>query len=176
MSESEIFLMSKFTELSPREKLEALNDLHYAESELDENPLKVHQMLTEFEDVLERVHDPIYEQALKQDSSYVEDPAFRLKFLRANGHSVPKAVKQMIEFLKNKARYFGTDKLTSDITFDDMTPEELKIILSGIYHVQGGLDRSGRVILHRFNRLLPNNVNEETMVRFFSSHCTIEVR
>lgn len=165
LRKNEEFLNSEFNKLSVQEQSKALNDVHHAASELKEDPVMIDKLLTEFEQEVERGRYPIYEQALQQDRSYVEDPAFRLKFLRANMHDVRKAVKQMTNFLKHKAKYFGNDKVAADITIEDMTPHELKIMLSGLYHIQKDTDRNGRVIFHRFDRLVSGKFNTETMVR-----------
>lgn len=166
VEEVEEILSSEFKKLSVPEQARALDDLNHASgSELKEDPAVIDQLLSDFEDEVGRFHSPIYEQALVQDSSYVEDPAFRLKFLRANLHNVKEATKQMLSFLRHKATYFGSDKITSDITVDDLTPDELKLMLSGIYHIQDGTDRNGRVILTTFAGLVPQKFNAETMVR-----------
>lgn len=143
----EQLFMSEFNMLSKSAQAKALDDIYSgAWSELKENPSMIDKLLTDFEQQVERGQHPIYEIALTQDRSYVEDPAFRLKFLRANMHNVHKAVQQMISFLELKAKYFGTEKVAQDITLDDMTPDELKLILSGLYHIQEDTDRNGRTI------------------------------
>lgn len=159
-------LTFEFSKLSLQEQSQALSDIHHA-GELQEDPVMIDKLLQDFEQEVGRSKCAVYEQALKKDRSYVEDPGFRLKFLRANMHDVPKAVKQMFSFLKHKAKYFGNDKVASDITINDLTPEELKILLSGIYHIQEGTDKNGRVILHYFSKAMPSKIKVESMVSFF---------
>lgn len=153
--------MSEFNKLSTDEQVKALDDIYSAGSELKENPAMIDRLLTEFEQLVEHGNYPIYETALNQDRSFVEDPSFRLSFLRANLHDVSKAVDQMIRFLLQKAKYFGTDKLTQDITLDDLTPSDLKLMLSGICHIQDGTDRTGRPIMYILSTLPPNDVNSQ---------------
>ena len=171
MRQTEELLTSEFHQLSVQEQSRALNDLYHAGSMLKEDPVMIDNLLAEFEHEVEQGRYPIYEQALKQDRSYVEDPAFRLKFLRANMHDVKKAVNQMINFLSHKAKYFGNNKIAADITLDDLTPEELQLMLSGIYHIQDETDKNGRLIVYRFNKPIPVNLHAESMVRPFVLLC-----
>lgn len=156
--ETEELLMSDFNKLPIDEQARALDDIYSAGSELRENPAVIDKLLTDFEKQVERGNYPIYQLAVEQDRSYVEDPGFRLMFLRANLHDVNKAVSQMISFLRQKAKYFGADKVTSDITLNDLSPDEVKLMLSGIYHIQDETDRHGRVIFMscpNINQLAP---------------------
>ena len=158
--EIEKYLTAEFNKLSVDEQVKALEDIYSAGSELKENPVLIDQLLSEFELQVERGNYPIYDLALNQDRSYVEDPAFRLKFLRANLHDVKASVQQMISFLREKAEYFGADKVARDITLDDLTPDELKLLLSGFHHIQDGTDRHGRPIVFTHSHT-PTNVDSE---------------
>ena len=57
----------------------------------------------------------------------------------------------MLEFLRFKATYFGEEKLTREITFEDLNDDDKEVLLSGLHHIQEGADRMGRKILHFFN-------------------------
>lgn len=149
-NEVEALLLSEFNKLSIDEQVKALDDIYSAGSELKENPAFIRQLLGEFERQVEAGNYPIYELAVNQDRSYVEDPAFRLKFLRANLHDVKKAVKQMITFLHLKGKYFGAEKIARDITLDDLTPDDLKLMLAGRFHIQAETDRHGRAVFFIF--------------------------
>jgi len=48
----------------------------------------IDDLLTEFERRVQQGRYPIYQQAVNQDRSYVEDPALRLKVVRANMHNI----------------------------------------------------------------------------------------
>ncbi|CAJ1933047.1 unnamed protein product [Cylindrotheca closterium] len=124
--------------------------------------------LLDFKREVEQSHYPIYELALQQDRSYVEDPAFCLKFLRANKYNVPKAVKQMIDFLRQKAIYFGADKLSHDVTTEDLSTKELEVLLSGQYHIQDATDPNGRAIIYCFNTKFGQcNADSQIRVNFY---------
>ena len=107
--------------------------------------------LADFQRVVDQGNYPIYELALQQNPSYVKDPCFRLKFLRANNYDSFKAVQQMMTFLRQKVVHFGADKVAREITLEDLSAEELKILLSGQFHIQGERDQNGRIVLYCFN-------------------------
>jgi hypothetical protein len=67
-------------------------------------------------------------------------------------YNVQKSVKQMIDFLRQKAIYFGADKLARDIAIGDLSTKELEILLSGQYHIQDATDPNGTAIIYCFNR------------------------
>ncbi|CAJ1937590.1 unnamed protein product [Cylindrotheca closterium] len=165
MGQTDEFLTPEFNKLSIQQQSVALEDLHNAVSELqEEDPAMIDKLLADLQQELDQGNYPIYELALSQDRSYVEDPAFRLMFLRANMHDVRKSAKQIISFLQHKSMYFGNDKVASDITVDDLTPEELELMLSGLYHVQDDTDCNGRVIFYWFNKVT-FDFSAEAMIR-----------
>mmetsp|Transcript_40308 Transcript_40308/g.97339 ORF Transcript_40308/g.97339 Transcript_40308/m.97339 type:complete len:520 (+) Transcript_40308:97-1656(+) len=162
--QTEDFLTSEFNQLSEEEQTKALNDLYCVGEELSENPNLIEKSLAEFEQQLRNGNFPIIQTALKQNRSYVEDASFRLKFLRANMYNVAKSVNQMVNFLGHKATYFGVDKIARDITLEDLTQEDIELMLSGFYHIQEGTDQGGRVIVYMFNHML-GKYKAETLIR-----------
>lgn len=151
MKPLEDMLASEIAKLSVQERSKALDDVHCVGDELQETPEVLQQSLAEFDEVLQRKKTSIYEMATNQSREYVENPTFRLLFLRANLHDVGKSVHQMLDFLRYKATYFGNDKVARDITLDDLNEEDKRLLLSGAKHIQEGTDRSGRFVLYFFN-------------------------
>eukprot|EP00526_Cylindrotheca_closterium_P023723 CAMPEP_0113640576 /NCGR_PEP_ID=MMETSP0017_2-20120614/21297_1 /TAXON_ID=2856 /ORGANISM="Cylindrotheca closterium" /LENGTH=191 /DNA_ID=CAMNT_0000551867 /DNA_START=464 /DNA_END=1035 /DNA_ORIENTATION=- /assembly_acc=CAM_ASM_000147 len=141
MKSIEDFLASEMTKLSVQERSKVLDDLHCVGEELKETPEMIEESLAEFDQVLQERNEPIYHLATSQNRSYVEDPSFRLRFLRANLHDVHKSVNQMIGFLSRKEKYFGRDKVARDVTLDDLDEDDIELLLSGLYHIQDGTDR-----------------------------------
>lgn len=154
MKSLEDYLASEMNKLSVQERGKALDDLHCVGEELHETPEIIENLLQDFEHELQQEHNSVYEMAVNQNRSYVEDPAFRLKFLRAALHDVGKAVRNMLEFLRYKATYFGNEKVARDITLDDLNEDDKELLLSGLHHIQDGTDRMGRVILYFFNKYM----------------------
>jgi len=147
-------LAAELNSLSAKERSAALEDVHCVGEELAETAEKIEKSLAEFEHAVQEEKNELYDIAVKMNRSYVEDPLFRLKFLRANMHDVKRSVRQMMNLLRYKATYFGNDKIAREITLDDLTEEDMKLMLSGLFHIQDGRDRTGRVIIYLNNTLL----------------------
>mmetsp|Transcript_6792 Transcript_6792/g.15860 ORF Transcript_6792/g.15860 Transcript_6792/m.15860 type:complete len:218 (-) Transcript_6792:837-1490(-) len=154
MKSTEDFLASEMSKLSVQERSKALDDLHCVGEELKETPEMIEASLAEFDRVLRERNEPIYNLAASQNRSYVEDPAFRLRFLGTNLHNVKQSVNQMIGFLSQKEKYFGRDKIARDITLDDLDAEDIALLLSGLFHIQEGTDQSGRVVVYDMMHML----------------------
>lgn len=150
---TESFFASEFRQLSVKDQTDAIDDLYCEGRELRENPAMVKQALQDFDATLQTIRNPTYELAVSQNRSYVEDRSFRLCFLRANLYNAKKAIRQMLNFLRQKAMYFGEHTLARDITLEHLNEEEMKAILSGPYHVQEDRDRAGRVVVYFFNTM-----------------------
>ncbi|CAJ1937748.1 unnamed protein product [Cylindrotheca closterium] len=164
IQQTEEMLASEMNRLTVQERAEALDDIHCVGEELKETPEMIQQSLREFELAVQNEKNLIYQMAASQNQSYVEDPSFRLKFLRANMHNVHRSVRQMMNFLRYKATYFGNDKVARDITLDDLNEEDMKWMLSGLFHIQDGRDQSGRVIIYLSNTLL-GKCKADTLIR-----------
>lgn len=165
-SSIEDILASGMNKLSVQERAEAFDDVHCVGEELKESPEIIQQTLEEFERAVQAECNPTYEMAVDQNRAYVEDPTFRLKFLRANFYDVDRSVRQMINFLQHKAKYFGTDKIARDITLQDLNEEEVEVLFSkSPYHIQEGRDRTGRVVVQMFNTAIVGKGKVETLVR-----------
>ena len=153
MKDAEDFLASEMSKLSLQELSKAMDDVHCVGEELQETPEMIQNSLADFDRLIqmESKQTFIYRYATNQNRKYVEDPAFRIKFLRANLFDVPKAVDQMLAFLHLKALRFGKEAVARDITLDDMEEKEIELMVSGAYfHLQGQRDRAGRPVLYMF--------------------------
>lgn len=172
VKKTEEFLASQLSKLTVKERAEALHDVHCVGEELTETPEILQKSLAEFDIAIQREKNATYGIAIAQNRKYVEDPAFRLKFLRANMHDVNKAVRQMMSFLEKKAFYFGTEKVARDIALDELTNEDRKYMLKGIYHIPEVRDRTGRVVVYMFNACL-GQCTTDSMVRPYHLSSTV---
>eukprot|EP00526_Cylindrotheca_closterium_P008839 CAMPEP_0113615554 /NCGR_PEP_ID=MMETSP0017_2-20120614/7763_1 /TAXON_ID=2856 /ORGANISM="Cylindrotheca closterium" /LENGTH=503 /DNA_ID=CAMNT_0000524799 /DNA_START=47 /DNA_END=1558 /DNA_ORIENTATION=+ /assembly_acc=CAM_ASM_000147 len=154
MKPAEDLLSSELNKLSLQERSKALEDLHCVGEELEETPEMVVQSLEEFDHVVQAGNYPMYNLAASQNRAYVEESSLRLMFLRANLYDTHKAVRQMDNHLRQKAQYFGEDKIARDIRLDDLSTEDVQVLLSGFLHVQAESDRTGRLILCSFSHLM----------------------
>ncbi|CAJ1937920.1 unnamed protein product [Cylindrotheca closterium] len=151
MRQTEDFLASEFSKLSVEERSEALNDIHCVGEELKETPEMLEMLLKQFDQTARQVRNHIYTVAVNQRRAFFEDSSFQLRFLRCNMYDVHQSVRQMVKFLENKAAYFGKDKISREITIQDLKDEAKELLLSGLYHIQEGRDQSGRVVLYLLN-------------------------
>lgn len=165
MKPTEDFLRSELNKLSVKEQTEALDDIYGVSQGLQETADIIERSLLLFQYELQQGNFPVYEMALRQNRAYVEDSGFRLKFLRANRHNVSKAVIQMENFLRHKATYFGFDNVAREVTLEALTTEEIEILLSGLFHLQDGTDRSGRIIIYCFNSMM-GKYSAESLVSY----------
>ncbi|CAJ1936553.1 unnamed protein product [Cylindrotheca closterium] len=154
MKQTEELLASEMSQLSVEERSKAMDDLHCVGEEIQETPEMIQKSLAEFQEAVKKERNPIYEMAFNQNRAYVEDPTFRLRFLRAKLYNVREAVRKMMLLLECKAKFFGHDKVARDITLDDLSEEDKQLMLSGLYHIQDGRDQNGRLILHFFGKML----------------------
>ena len=103
-------------------------------------------------------HLTAYQLAEKQNAQYVQDPKLRLLFLRAEKFHISKSVTRFLKFLEEKRYLFGKDKLTKDITLNEIESDPMRNFLlhSGAFTSLPGTDRACRpVFVGR-----PNNVLE----------------
>ncbi|CAJ1937766.1 unnamed protein product [Cylindrotheca closterium] len=154
MKQTEAYLAAELNKLTVQERAKAMDDIHCVGEELNETPEMIEQSLREFDHLVQKMKTPTYEMAVNQNKAFVEDPSFWLRFLRCNMHDVNRSVRQMMEFLKHKATYFGEDNVAREITLDDLNDADMSLLLSGLYHIQDGRDRKGRVVLYITTELL----------------------
>jgi len=171
MKPTQDFLSSELNKLSVQERSKAMEDLHCVGEELKENDVIVQKSLMEFQRVLEEGDYAMYDKAVCLNRDYVENPLFRLWFLRANMHDIKASVRQMEYHLAQKAKYFGEDKIARDITHEDIDDTVKELLLSGLVHIQEARDRTGRVVLIIFNDML-GRWTPETFIRghYFVMH------
>lgn len=165
MKQTEDLIAAEMWNLSQQERSDAIDDIHCVGEDFKESAQMVQQALADFERVVQKEFNPFYDMAVKQNRAYVEDPKFRLKFLRSRMYDVAEAVKQMTSYLQNKATYFGTEMIARDITLNDLNEEDKKLLLSGLFHIQKERDRKGRVVMHMFGKML-SRCKPDTMVRY----------
>ena len=85
--------------------------------------------------------------AMDQDPAYVAQESFLLSFLRAEEWKPNEAADRLMKFLEQKKELFGVEKLTKNITLDDMDQHDLACLSSGGMQTVPLQDQSGRHIL-----------------------------
>ena len=109
-------------------------------------------------------HYALYE-ATQQNSKYVHGTNLLLMFLRAENWDVTKACDKMSRFMQIKKESYGIDKLTKDITLDDMDDDDMDMMVHGRTQHVPLKDRSGRRILFAMTTLGSNKIESRQSVR-----------
>ncbi|CAB9530462.1 Transfer protein [Seminavis robusta] len=87
-----------------------------------------------------------YQKALVEEPLYVQDPKFRLKFLRADSFDAIKAARRLVFYLEKKVYHFGMQTLCREVQMSDLTEKDLKTLQAGSVQQLPFRDRSGRAI------------------------------
>jgi len=99
---------------------------------------------------LETDNDPnyyYYKLARDKDPSYVDDPKFKIGYLRAEHYNALDAAARMFRNLKLKYELFGIEKLTRDIVLDDLGKRAREFLEYGELQLLPKRDRAGRLVI-----------------------------
>lgn len=88
-----------------------------------------------------------FDQAQKMDRQYIDNPSFRLMFLRADNFDVDGAALRIVRHFESKLELFGPDKLARDITLEDLTADDMDALMTGGLQILPHADQFGRLIL-----------------------------
>eukprot|EP00980_Cylindrotheca_fusiformis_P005723 scaffold1192_cov58-Cylindrotheca_fusiformis.AAC.17 len=157
-------LAAEMSNMSFQERAKAMDDLHCVGEGLEENEETRRRSLAEFDQIVKNTKNQYYDLASSQNRGFVEDESFRLKFLRAKLHDAKSAVRQMMNYLRFKATYFGEDKVAREIELSDLTNEEVAVLRSGLYFVPKHRDRAGRLVIYVLSHILCG-CTAETVIR-----------
>ena len=142
--------------------------LHGVDEDLAEEEKVIENALADLEHTLSRTkRGSLYETAEVVDPSYVRDRDFRVMFLRGSRYDVKEAAEQMLKFFEVKTNLFGMEKLTEDITIEDLDEDDLACLNTGWLQF-AGKDRPGRVIfLQLFGLRAWKTLRNELRMKFF---------
>ena len=166
---TEALLAQELSRLSMKERDEVLHDIHgVADSQIEDEEC-VKKCLEDLEETLSSTHvsqKVSYNEARNLDESYVTNEDFLLMFLRACSFDIKAAAARLISFFEVKKHLFGPEKLTQEITYDDLDEDDIQCLESGYAQVLSGRDRAGRAVFFlmptiRKYRTLENRVSAE---------------
>ena len=177
--ETEALLAQELSRLSMKERDEVLYDIHGVADSQVEDKESVKKCLEDLEDALASTHcsqKVSYTEARDLDESYVTNEGFLLMFLRACSFDVKAASARVLSFFEVKKNLFGPEKLTKEITYDDLDEDDIQCLESGYAQILSGRDRAGRAVLFlmpmiRKYRTLQNRVSLEDALAFVASFC-----
>ena len=154
VDEVESRLAKAMNKMSMDERNKVLEDVHGVPTpDIEETLGFVAGKLDEFDIEIAKEKTTIYETAFVQSKEYVEDPNFRLMFLRSVLFDVPAATKRLMSFLEFKVKLFGIEKLTKEITLSDLTEENINFLKAGLVQVLPEKDAAGRSVICLFPEL-----------------------
>eukprot|EP00339_Tiarina_fusa_P009404 CAMPEP_0117018054 /NCGR_PEP_ID=MMETSP0472-20121206/13999_1 /TAXON_ID=693140 ORGANISM="Tiarina fusus, Strain LIS" /NCGR_SAMPLE_ID=MMETSP0472 /ASSEMBLY_ACC=CAM_ASM_000603 /LENGTH=470 /DNA_ID=CAMNT_0004722569 /DNA_START=147 /DNA_END=1559 /DNA_ORIENTATION=+ len=142
-------LAREMNELSVQEREKIYDDIHGVAAAQEETPESVATCLLEFDACLS---DLPYVKRKDLDRAFFlrpelhNDKEFKLLFLRADNYNAYQAVERMAKYFTNKLILFGEDKLVKKITFEDMSEQDMKVLISDGNIVLPHRDRAGRPI------------------------------
>ena len=145
-------LTEELNQMTFQEREKIYDELHGVDNVLQETEQLVATALKEMDLALQRIPNKfIYEKARRINAHYVEDPSFRLMFLRSDYFNPEQAARRLLKFLENKVKFFGDETLARPIYLSDLNNDDIEFLKSGIVQLVPARDRSGRVILSDFN-------------------------
>jgi len=100
----------------------------------------------------------------------LDDRAFLVKFLRAERFHVVKASVRLLNYLVEKEKLFGSDKLLKVIQLSDLDDDTMNTLRSGYFQILPGRDVAGRAIMCAFGKLrsFEHDKNFLEMIYFLS--------
>ena len=144
---AESAIAKQMAALTAEAREKAYMDMHGVSESMRESSEMVRQSLKDLQYELEDIRDkPAYDLAWDTDRAYVEDEDFRLLFLRTDDMNPRLAALRMVRHFQVKLDLFGPDKLTVDITQDDLDKDAMQALYSGRSRIVPSKDRAGRAV------------------------------
>ncbi|KAL3941351.1 MAG: hypothetical protein SGBAC_004269 [Bacillariaceae sp.] len=164
------FLASSMAQLSFGDRQKYQEELHGVGNSKPEDPEQISAWIADMQTYLKehKVKGSAYKIAEAMNSEYVNDHKFRLMFLRGNRYLPKDAAQQMLSFFEMKKRLFGAEKLTKDITLQDLDEDDKAVLRTGNVRQLPGYDSTGRTILLGLPGLLDvNKLENDLRARFY---------
>ena len=164
-------LNGELLQLSSKDRIEVLNDVHGIEDVIPEDPASVEASIQELNQRLDEFWSTSSQaatnaevksttaapssssnssalfQVMVDSPGYVRAVSFQLMFLRADRWKVDLAFQRMASFFEQKRCLFGRTFLSKDITLDQLDDDDMETLKSGYAQILPRRDRAGRAIL-----------------------------
>jgi hypothetical protein len=140
-------IAQELTRISIREREAVYEEIHGVAGLSTESPEKLEEITANLEEELQKIKKKsAYDRALFLSPRHVNDPSFRLKFLRSTRFDPKQAAAKIAAFFESKLELFGEDKLVKRITLEDLDETSLAELASGSHHFLPTRDRSNRAL------------------------------
>jgi hypothetical protein len=152
-------LTQDLTRMTIEQRQTMYESIHAVEQIPTEDPQHVARCLTELHQVLHTIPESersAYNQALLVAPTLVQDPSFRLMFLRAASFDVAYAARRLITHFECKRVLFGDSKLgKKHMTLqEDLDEDDQETLTSGCFQFLPDRDVAGRAILFHDRRFM----------------------
>ena len=178
--EVDTLIAHEMASLSKKDREDALGDLHGVERSPIEDKAFIDKCLVEIDASLTRMKTKsktktdsitdVYSLAESMSKEYVENRAFRLKFLVAEEFKPEDAAERLVRFLELKRNLFGEEKLVQEITLEDFSKEDMRSLETGHVQVLPIHDMCGRSIVFGARSLRQNATNRQSLVSLLRIH------
>ncbi|KAL3916510.1 MAG: hypothetical protein SGILL_005146, partial [Bacillariaceae sp.] len=139
---------------------------HFDRSNAGESPEIVQQALESLDCELKGMFsfgDTALRRARMQCSQYVDDPSFRVKFLRAERFHVKNAATRLLRHFEEKKSLFGEHCLGRDVLLSDLNEGDMEYLECPGHQISSSLDKHGRSIeICNFDLLTKTNISSKT--------------
>ena len=147
-------LAKEMNQLSVEEREKVLEDVHGIPRLVEQPKERIEACLALLETELTSISNKAaYDLATSMSKEYTSSRKIRLMFLRAESYNPYNAASRMVRFFDEKCELFGADKLTKDITLDDLDPDDIITLENGFYQVLPEKDCAGRKVFCFFAKL-----------------------
>jgi hypothetical protein len=143
-------IAQQMSKLSMYEREQAYFDIHGITNITEETPEMIQTCMDKLDEEITRLQETAaYEQALSRNPMYVQEYAFRLKFLRADRFDAKKAALRLARHFEAKLELFGPSKLVQDITQSDLQEGDMDamVVLIGHLPVRDSVGRLVRLTI-----------------------------
>jgi hypothetical protein len=138
----------EINQMTLKEREVVYEELHGVARVVEETPEFVAQRLQALDQALREISSkPAYDQAERICYEYVNNPKFRLMFLRASYFDPKKAAIRLVKFMEEKLKYFGPRALARPVFLSDLDEDDKETVRSGLVQILPERDRSGRAVL-----------------------------
>jgi hypothetical protein len=139
-------IAQQMSKLSMDEREKAYFDVHGITNITEETPEMIQTCMDALDEEITRLQEKAaYDQALSKNPMYVQEYAFRLKFLRADRFDAKKAALRLARHFEAKLDLFGTSKLVQDITQHDLQEGDMDALTDIVGHLPAR-DSVGRLV------------------------------
>lgn len=160
-------LARELNRISIKEREAVYEEIHGVGGSFTECPEKLEETSRNLEREIEKMKKRnAYDRAAFLSPRHVNDPAFRLMFLRSTRFDAAAAAAKMVTYFESKLELFGEEKLVKRITLEDLDEDALAELANGSYQFLPIRDRSNRAICFMIpRRLLFRNKNWKSKIR-----------